>query len=192
MLPTEDLFVYVYVVVDDAITAGSIAIPSRPGPVPGGSDGELLTIALVRHLLGRRSEAGFLAEVARDWGQLFPVLPHQSEFNRRVRWLWGGSGSCGRGWRPGCPTMAANRPAPPRCRSSTLPGSAARTAGPARAPSWPPGSAATPRTANGSTASGWRSRPTWAAGSSGPGASCPPPRRARRGRRPARPGAAAA
>jgi hypothetical protein len=89
MLPTEDLFVYVYVVVDDAITAGSIAIPSRPGPVPGGSDGELLTIALVRHLLGRRSEAGFLAEVARDWGQLFPVLPHQSEFNRRVRWLWG-------------------------------------------------------------------------------------------------------
>jgi DDE family transposase len=89
MLPTEDLFVYVYVVVDDAIIAGTIAIPSRPGPVPGCSDGELLTIVLVRHLLGRRSEAGFLAEVARDWGQLFPVLPHQSEFNRRVRWLWG-------------------------------------------------------------------------------------------------------
>jgi hypothetical protein len=89
MLPTEDLFVYVYVVVDDAIAAGTIAIPSRPGPVPACSDGELLTIVLVRHLLGRRSEAGFLAEVARDWGQLFPVLPHQSEFNRRVRWLWG-------------------------------------------------------------------------------------------------------
>jgi Transposase DDE domain len=89
MLPTEDLFVYVYVVVDDAIAAGAIAIPARPGPVPGCSDGELLAIALVRHLLGRRSEAGFLAEVARDWGLLFPVLPHQSEFNRRIRWLWG-------------------------------------------------------------------------------------------------------
>jgi hypothetical protein len=50
---------------------------------------ELLAIALVRHLLGRRSEAGFLAEVARDWGHLFPVLPHQSEANRRIRWLWG-------------------------------------------------------------------------------------------------------
>lgn len=49
----------------------------------------MLTIALVRHLLGRRSEAGFLAEVARDWGHLFPRLPHQSEFNRRIRWLWG-------------------------------------------------------------------------------------------------------
>jgi hypothetical protein len=66
MLPAEDLFVYVYVLIDDLITAGVIAIPPRPGPVPACSDAELLTLALVRHLLGRRSEAGFLAEVARD------------------------------------------------------------------------------------------------------------------------------
>ncbi len=131
MLPTEDLFVYVYVVVDDAIAAGAIAIPARPGPVPGCSDGELLAIALVRHLPGRRSEAGFLAEVARDWGRLFPVLPHQSEFNRRIRWLWGAFERCGRCWRPGCPKMTASRWTPPRCRSSTPPGSAAATAGPA-------------------------------------------------------------
>ena len=89
MLPTEDLFVYVYVLVDDAIGAGAVAIAPRPGPVPACSDAELLAIALVRHLLGRRSEAGFLAEVARDWSHLFPVLPHQSEANRRIRWLWG-------------------------------------------------------------------------------------------------------
>jgi hypothetical protein len=44
---------------------------------------------MVRHLLGRRSEAGFLAEVAGDWAHLFPCLPHQSEANRRIRWLWG-------------------------------------------------------------------------------------------------------
>ncbi|WP_158607518.1 transposase [Flexivirga caeni] len=88
MLPTEDLFVYVYVLVDDAIAADSIHIPTRPGPAPACSDAELLTIALVRHLLGRRSEAGFLAEVTRDWAGLFPVLPHQSEANRRIRWLW--------------------------------------------------------------------------------------------------------
>ncbi len=43
----------------------------------------------MRHLLGRRSEAGFLAEVARDWAHLYPRLPHQSEANRRIRWLWG-------------------------------------------------------------------------------------------------------
>ena len=89
MLPTEDLFVYVYTLIDDAIKARAVAIPPRPGPSPACSDAELLAIAMVRHLLGRRSEAGFLAEVARDWGHLFPVLPHQSEFNRRTRWLWG-------------------------------------------------------------------------------------------------------
>jgi len=89
MLPTEDLFVYVYVLVDDAISSGAIAVAARPGPAPACSDDELLAIALVRHLLGRRSEAGFLAGVARDWARLFPRLPHQSEANRRIRWLWG-------------------------------------------------------------------------------------------------------
>ena len=88
MLPTEDLFVYVYVLVDDAIADRKIVIPVRPGPVPACSDAELLTIALVQHLLQRRSESGFLHEVGRDWAQLFPRLPHQSEANRRIRWLW--------------------------------------------------------------------------------------------------------
>ena len=44
---------------------------------------------MVGHLLGRRSEAGFLAEVARDRPPLFPRLPHQSQANRRIGWLWG-------------------------------------------------------------------------------------------------------
>jgi IS5 family transposase len=89
MLPTEDLFVYVYILIHDLVIAGKIAVPARPGPAPACSDAELLAIAVVRHLLGRRSESGFLAEVARDWGHLFPALPHQSEANRRTRWLWG-------------------------------------------------------------------------------------------------------
>jgi hypothetical protein len=89
MLPTEDLFVYTYVLVDDAIAGRAVAIAPRPGPTPACSDAELLTITLVRHLLGRRSESGFLAEVARDWPHLFPCLPRQSEANRRIRWLWG-------------------------------------------------------------------------------------------------------
>ena len=89
MLPTEDLFVYVYVLVHDLVLSGAISIPRRPGPSPACTDAELLAIAEVRHLLGRRSESGFLAEIARDWGHLFPVLPCQSEANRRTRWLWG-------------------------------------------------------------------------------------------------------
>jgi Transposase DDE domain len=89
MLPTEELFVYCYVLLDDAIKEKIVDIPARPGPHPACTDSEVLTIALVRHILGRRSESGFLREVIRDWSGLFPVLPHQSEFNRRVRWLWG-------------------------------------------------------------------------------------------------------
>jgi hypothetical protein len=89
MLPTGDLFVHVYVLIDDALKSGVVAVPPRPGPEPGCSDAEVLTVALVRHALGRRAESAFLAEVRRDWGHFFPVLPGQSEFNRRVRWLWG-------------------------------------------------------------------------------------------------------
>jgi hypothetical protein len=89
MLPAEELFVYVYVLVHDLILAGAIRIPRRPGPAPACTDAELLAIAEVRHLLGRRSESAVLAEVARDWGHLFPALPCQSEANRRTRWRWG-------------------------------------------------------------------------------------------------------
>jgi Transposase DDE domain len=89
MLATELLFVYVYCLVDDAIKAGALLIPRRPGPAPACTDAEVLTIALVRHLLGRRTENGFLEEIRRDWGHLFPHLPDQPEINRRTRWLWG-------------------------------------------------------------------------------------------------------
>ena len=89
MLATELLFVYIYCLVDDAIKAGALLIPRRPGPAPACTDAGLLTIALVRHLLGRRSESGFLAEIRRDWPHLFPYLPDQPEVNRRTRWLWG-------------------------------------------------------------------------------------------------------
>jgi hypothetical protein len=89
MLTTELLFVYVYCLVDDAIKAGVLVIPRRPGPAPACTDAELLAIAVVRHLLGRRSESGFLAEIRRDWPGLFPHLPDQPEVNRRTRWLWG-------------------------------------------------------------------------------------------------------
>jgi Transposase DDE domain len=89
MLATELLFVYVYCRIDDAIKTGALPIPRRPGPAPACTDAELLTIAVARHLLGRRSENGFLAEIRRDWLCLFPHLPDQPEVNRRTRWLWG-------------------------------------------------------------------------------------------------------
>jgi hypothetical protein len=89
MMALADLFVEVYVRIDDALVSGAVAIPPRPGPPPACSDAEVLTLAVVRHLLARRSERRFLAEVRREWPHYFPHLPVQSEFNRRVRWLWG-------------------------------------------------------------------------------------------------------
>jgi hypothetical protein len=89
MMPLADLFVHVYVLVDDALLTGIVPVPRRPGPAPACSDAEVLTIALVRHLLARPSDAAFLAEVRQDWAHSFPRLPVQSEFNRRVRGLWG-------------------------------------------------------------------------------------------------------
>ncbi len=89
MIALADLFVHVYVLVDDALLSGAVPLPTRPGPIPACSDAEVLSIAVVRHLLGRPSERAFLAEVHADWSHYFPHLPGQSEFNRRVRWLWG-------------------------------------------------------------------------------------------------------
>ena len=63
MLPTQDLFVHCYTLTDDLITSGQVVIPTRPGPVPGCSDAEIITIVLVRHLCHRRSESGFLTEI---------------------------------------------------------------------------------------------------------------------------------
>lgn len=88
-LPLADLFVHVYVWIDDVLREGTLVIPPRPGPTPACCDAELLTIALVRHLLARPSESAFLREVRRDWSHYFPHLPVQSEVNRRIRWLWG-------------------------------------------------------------------------------------------------------
>src|SRR4051794_36542494 len=89
MLPAEDLFVHVYVLVDEAIRDGLVAIPPRTGPAPASSDAGGLAIALPRHPPARRSEAGWLAGVRRGWAHLFPRLPAQSEYSRRARWLRG-------------------------------------------------------------------------------------------------------
>jgi hypothetical protein len=89
MLPLSDLFVHLYVLIDDAIKDDVIAIPYRPGPTPACSDAEVLTIALARHIRGITNENAWLAEVRAHWRHYFPRLPHQSEFNRRARWLWG-------------------------------------------------------------------------------------------------------
>jgi hypothetical protein len=52
MLPTVGLFVHISVLDDDAIAAGVIAIPERPGPSPACTQAEVLTITMMRRLRG--------------------------------------------------------------------------------------------------------------------------------------------
>src|SRR5215211_5586369 len=75
LLALADLFVEVYVRIDDAIESGVVPIPPHPGPTPAWSDAELLTLAVVRHRLARRSARRFLREVGREGRHSFPRVP---------------------------------------------------------------------------------------------------------------------
>lgn len=89
-VPTEEWLITLYVAVDTWWQReGQHVLPGRPGPPPSCSDAELVTLALAGAFLERRSERAWRAEVAADWSHLFPRVPAQSEWNRRVRWLWG-------------------------------------------------------------------------------------------------------
>ena len=133
MLSTELLFACIYCLADEAIKAGVLLIPRRPGPAPACTDAEPLCIALVRHLPGRRSENGFLDKIRRDWPGLLPHLPGQPEASRRTAGYGARSNSSAPPGPPPFPPTRSSRSTPPRSRSSTPPGSAARTAGPVRA-----------------------------------------------------------
>jgi hypothetical protein len=109
-LPTAELFVQVYVWVDDAIASGAVAIPPRPGPAPDCTDAEVLALAAARHLLAGPSERGWLAEVRRDRSGYFPRLPAQSGFNRRVCWLWGAFEQLRRALAAGAPEDGWQQP----------------------------------------------------------------------------------
>ena len=117
--------------------------------------------AQVRRLLGRRSEAAFLAEVARDWATCSRTCRTKARPTAASAGCGAPLSSCAATWPGRSRPMTATRSIPPHCRSSTPHGSADPTPGPGPGGCMP-GSAATPRTLNGSTASAWPSRPTWA------------------------------
>jgi hypothetical protein len=108
-VPTEEWLICLYVAVDTWWQrTGHRRVPTRPGPVPACSDAELVTLALAGAFLERRSERAWRAEVAADWGHLFPYVPAQSEWNRRVRWLWGAFEQLRAFWVGGVPLAAGS------------------------------------------------------------------------------------
>lgn len=86
----EDLFLVVFCLVDDWMRAryGQSNLPRRHGPAPTGStDSELLTICLVGELCGVSRERAWLRQVRGSYRALFPRLPEDSRYARRLQWL---------------------------------------------------------------------------------------------------------
>jgi hypothetical protein len=81
----DDFCLYMYVIVDD-IWKEIAEMFERPGPAPVCSDSELLTMTLVGECRGWDLETELLSHW-HSHRDLFPVIPSQSRFNRRRRYL---------------------------------------------------------------------------------------------------------
>ena len=87
----EALTTALYVTVDDLLKDHPEQAPARPavGLAPLTSDAEVITLAVVQALLGYTSEARWLRRVGSDGAlrAMFPRVPGQSGYNKRVRKL---------------------------------------------------------------------------------------------------------
>lgn len=85
-IPFSDLMTIIYVLVDDWYqSSGYGVVQGTPGPLPALAPSEVLTILLAMDAVPIPSESGFLAFLRANHGDLFPRLPHQSQFNRHAR-----------------------------------------------------------------------------------------------------------
>ena len=76
-----------YVRTDDLLRESPQLAPWRPaaGISPQLSDAELVTLAVLQALLGFTSEARWIRYARAHLGHLFPYLPQQSGYNKRLR-----------------------------------------------------------------------------------------------------------
>jgi hypothetical protein len=83
----DTLATALYVKIDDLLKAAPQLAPWRPavGIPPRLSDAELVTLAVMQALLGFTSEARWLRHASRSLRHLFPYLPQQSGYNKRLR-----------------------------------------------------------------------------------------------------------
>ena len=85
----DTLATALYVRVDDLLKSEPGRSPCRPrvGIAPRISDAEMLTLAVMQALLGHGSEARWLRYANRQLRSLFPYLPQQPGYNKRLRAL---------------------------------------------------------------------------------------------------------
>jgi Transposase DDE domain len=83
----DTLATALYARIDDELKASPWLAPWRPavGIAPTLSDAELVTLAVMSALLGYTSERRWLRRVGQDFGRLFPRVPQQSGYNKRLR-----------------------------------------------------------------------------------------------------------
>ncbi|GAA3629373.1 IS982 family transposase [Nonomuraea rosea] len=83
----DTLATALYVRIDDVLKAQPQLAPWRPkvGIAPRLSDAELVTLAVLSALLGFTSERRWLRYVRAELGVMFPYLPGQPGYNRRLR-----------------------------------------------------------------------------------------------------------
>ena len=85
----DTLATALYVTTDDLLAAHPERVPARPrvGIAPTISDAELLTLAVMQALLGYTSEARWLRYARTHLLGMFPRLPQQPGYNKRLRKL---------------------------------------------------------------------------------------------------------
>ncbi|WP_149182705.1 IS982 family transposase [Streptomyces sp. TRM49041] len=83
----DTLATALYVKTDDLLKASPHLAPWRPavGLAPQLTDAELVTLAMMQAMLGFTSEARWLRHARGHLRHLFPYLPQQSGYNKRLR-----------------------------------------------------------------------------------------------------------
>jgi len=85
----DTLATALYVTVDDLLKEHPEQLPERPlvGIAPQITDAELIVMSVIQALLGYRSEARWLRRAHQDFHTMFPYIPRQSGYNKRLRKL---------------------------------------------------------------------------------------------------------
>ncbi|MDR2974418.1 MAG: IS982 family transposase [Propionibacteriaceae bacterium] len=85
----DTLATALYVTVDDLLKTNPDQLPERPkvGIEPLISDAEMIVLAVMQALLSYRSESRWLRRAHKDFHTMFPTLPRQSGYNKRLRKL---------------------------------------------------------------------------------------------------------
>jgi hypothetical protein len=83
----DTLAVALYVRIDDILKDRPELVPWRPkiGIAPKLADAELLTLAVLQVLLGFSEEARWVRHARKHLGHLFPYVPGQAGYNKRLR-----------------------------------------------------------------------------------------------------------